>query len=108
MTHAKLATLLFCAAVTSAVFLSGCTHPPAQSVAAPLPANDAETRAQQRARDLRTMNPSLTESQALSQAVSEIAGEDARAEAEFREKQKAGAQQEKFRKDLDASLDKPR
>ena len=87
---------------------SACTQPPRQNVAAPLPANDAETRAQQRARDLRTMNPSLTESQARSQAVSEIASEDARAEAELREKRQAEAEQEKFRKDLDASLDKSR
>jgi hypothetical protein len=54
---------------------------------------------------MRSNNPSLSDKEARSLAASAIAGEDARAEIEWREKEKARAKQEKFEKDL-AKLDK--
>jgi hypothetical protein len=90
---------------TFAFVVAGCVDSARQYTAAPLPTATTETRIESRAREIRRLDPSLTADQARSQASAAIAGEDARAEAEWREKQTASDVQEKLEKDL-AKLDK--
>ncbi len=80
---------------------SGCVGSPIQDQASPLPVGSTEERANAYAQNLRTLNPSMTKAEAERQSAALAAGEDARAEAEWRQRQKADAKQQKFLKDLD-------
>jgi hypothetical protein len=95
----------FLISVTGLLGSSGCINSPEQHASAPLSTGTTEARIEERARYIRSNNPSLSDKDARSLAASAIAGEDARAEIEWREKEKARAKQEKFEKDL-AKLDR--
>ena len=84
---------------------SGCINSQEQHTSAPLPTGTTEARIEERARYMRSSNPSLSDKDARSLAAAAIAGEDARAEIEWRKKQKTQESQEKFEKDL-AKLEK--
>ena len=83
--------------------ISACAENTLQHREAPLPAYSPQARAEAYAKDMRTLDPSLSKKQASSLAAAQVAGEDARAEAEWRRKQKAAADREQFEKDLNAA-----
>ncbi len=82
--------------------LCGCVDSTIHHGESPLPIGSSEQRARAHAADARVLNPALTKSEAAGQASAITAGQEAKAEAEWRQKKKADADHEKFIKDLDA------
>ena len=106
--NSTLRRFILLAALVASLMFCACVDSPVQERAAPLPAVSTEVRVRERASMLRALYPNLTPEEARERAAHEISLADAKAEAEWRKKQKEKAQKEKFIKELDESLEEQR